>query len=180
MNNFLDNDIDYWRIADTIKGIYTSDGSISVLLDFERVLSKFHLYAFKNWDLGELVHGPVINRYLVTCVFMWPEELMPDPSGGTRLLPYDCTVKYKKTTIRIPTKIKTPNDYIPGTKRGKLIEKKVWLVEITIPRDLMDDIKTGSIDLEDEDTDMPELDRAYDQDLDKAEVKTTDNSGLGL
>jgi len=37
MSKFFDNDVDYWRVADTIKGIYTSDGSIATLLDFERV-----------------------------------------------------------------------------------------------------------------------------------------------
>jgi hypothetical protein len=35
-DDFFD-DVDYVSIISTIKGIYTSDGSMSVLLDFERV-----------------------------------------------------------------------------------------------------------------------------------------------
>ena len=36
-DKFFD-DVDYVSIISTIKGIYTSNGSMSVLLDFERVL----------------------------------------------------------------------------------------------------------------------------------------------
>ena len=60
-DKFFDN-IDYVSIVDTVKGIYTSDGSMNTLLDFERVLDEADLYAFRNWDLGELVQGPKIGR----------------------------------------------------------------------------------------------------------------------
>jgi hypothetical protein len=83
---------DYWQIADNIRGIYMSEGSLLTLLDFERVLDELDLYAFQNWEIGELVSGPDIGKYMVTCVFMWPEKRMPDPRGARRLLPFDCTV----------------------------------------------------------------------------------------
>jgi hypothetical protein len=47
--------------------------------------------------------------------------------------------------------------------------KKVWLVEITMPKALMNDIRTGSIEMEDQDIDLDELDQAYEQDLDQEE-----------
>jgi hypothetical protein len=47
----------------------------------------------------------------------------------------------------------------------------VWLVEIVMPKNLMNDIRTGSIEMEDEDIDLEELDQAYEQDLDKQEFK---------
>jgi hypothetical protein len=137
------------------------------LLDFERVLDELDLYAFKNWQIGELVSGPIISKYRVTCIFMWPKKLMPDPRGARRLLPFDCDVKYKKTTMKVPVKIEDPSDYRPGTHKAKLIEKKVWLVEITMPKSLMSDIRTGSVELEDQDIDLADLDNAYEQDLDK-------------
>jgi hypothetical protein len=84
-DDFFD-DVDYVSIISTIKGIYTSDGSMSVLLDFERVLDEADMYAFRNWQLGELVQGPVVKRYSVACMFMWPDKLMPDPSGAKRLV----------------------------------------------------------------------------------------------
>ena len=71
------NDVDFVSIVDTVKGIFTSDGSMSTLLDFERVLDEADLYAFKNWELGELVQGPTVRRYSVSCIFMYPYKLMP-------------------------------------------------------------------------------------------------------
>jgi hypothetical protein len=175
----LDKDIfknheDYWMVADNIRNLYLSEGSIQSLLDFERVLDELDMYAFKNWQLGELVEGPTINRYTVSCIFMWPEKLMPDPRGARRLLPFDCKIKFKKTRIKIPIKIEDPDDFIPGTKKARLIEKPVWLVEITMPKSLMNDIRTGSVELEDQDIDLQDLDQAYEEDLDQEEFKDQD------
>jgi len=163
---------DYWQVADNIKNIYMSEGSLMTLLDFERVLDELDLYAFKNWIIGELVQGPVIKKYTVSCIFMWPEKLMPDPRGARRLLPFDCEVLYKKTTMQIPVKISNPSDYKPGTHKAKIMEQKVWLVEITMPKALMSDIRTGSVELEDEDIDLADLDAAYEQDLDQEEYQS--------
>jgi hypothetical protein len=44
-------------------------------------------------------------------------------------------------------------------------------VEIVMPKALMSDIRTGSIELEDQDIDLADLDDAYQQDLDKEEFK---------
>jgi hypothetical protein len=167
---------DYWQVADNIKNIYMSEGSLLTLLDFERVLDELDLYAFANWEIGELVVGPDISKYRVSCTFLWPEKLMPDPRGARRLLPFDCDVKYKKTTMKVPVRIDDPSDYRPGTHKAKIIEKKVWLVEITMPKSLMSDIRTGSVELEDQDIDLQDLDDAYEQDLDKQEYQT-DNNG---
>jgi hypothetical protein len=175
-NSLTDSDIfknheDYWMVSDNIKKLYLSDGSLLTLLDFERVLDEMDLYAFKNWQLGELVSGPDIGKYKVGCIFMWPEKLMPDPRGGRRLLPFDCEVKYKKARIKIPVKIEEPDDFVPGTHKARLIEKPVWLVEIIIPKSLMNEIRTGSVELEDQIIDLEELDTAYQEDLDQQEFK---------
>jgi hypothetical protein len=161
------NGEDYWQVAENIKDIYLSEGSLLTLLDFERVLDELDLYAFKNWQIGELVAGPDIGKYRVTCIFMWPEKLMPDPRGARRLLPFDCEVKFKKTRMKVPMKITNPDDFRPGTHKARLIEKKIWLVEITMPKALMSDIRTGSVELEDEEIDLQDLDDAYEQDLDQ-------------
>ena len=164
---------DYWNVAKNIRDIYTSEGTLMTLLDFERVLDELDLYAFRNWQIGELVTGPEIGKYKVTCIFMWPEKLMPDPRGARRLLPFDCEVKFKKTTITIPIKIENPSDYRPGTHKAKLTKKRVWLVQIAMPKSLISDIRTGSIELEDQDIDLQELDDAYDQDLDKEQYQSS-------
>jgi len=180
MSNYKDFDkelfkdhADYWQIAKNIKDIYLSEGSLLTLLDFERVIDALDVYAFKNWDIGELVQGPTVSKYKVSCVFMWPENLMPDPRGGRRLLPFDCEVKFKKTNMKMPLKIEDPTDYAPGTKIARIIEKTIWLVEITMPKSLMSDIRTGSVEMEEQELDLSELDNAY-NDV-KQEVQQTGN-----
>lgn len=167
-------DIDYVSIVDTVKGIFTSDGSINTLLDFERVLDEADLYAFKNWEIGELVQGPTVKRYSVCCIFMYPEKLMPDPKGGKRLLVLGCNIKFKKTKIRVPIEVKDYEDYVPGTRYPKMTKKTVWLVRIEMPKELMNEIREGSIDLAGQNIDLQELDDSYDSDLDQGDVKQED------
>jgi hypothetical protein len=181
INNCMDKELfknkeDYWQVANNIRDIYMSEGSITTLLDFERVLDEVDLYAFKNWPIGELVAGPEISKYRVTCTFMWPENLMPDPRGARRLLPFDCEIEYQKKEIKIPVKITDPSDYRGGTKKAKLMTRQVWLVSITMPKSLMNDIRTGSIEMEDQDIDLDELDQAYEQDLDKESVQSDEQA----
>jgi len=166
---------DYWQVAENIKNLYLSEGSLLTLLDFERVLDELDVYAFKNWIIGELVQGPTVSKYKVSCVFLWPEKLMPDPRGARRLLPFDCDVKFKRTNMKLPIKIEDPSDYRPGTKVAKIIEKKIWLVEITMPKTLLSDIRTGSIELENQEIDLKDLDTAYQEDLDRQQSHPNNN-----
>jgi len=162
------------EIVQNVKGILTSDGTMSTLLDFERVLSEADIYAFKNWELGELVDGPIIRRYEVICTFMWPTGIMPDPRGAKRLLPLGCTVKFKKTSLKVPVEIKDPSDFKPGTHYPKLVERKVWLVNIIMPKYIMNDIREGSIDLAGQTIDLEDLDDAYAKDYDTDSLKEFD------
>ena len=165
-DKFFDG-VDYVSIIDTVKGIFTSDGSMNTLLDFERVLDESDLYAFRNWELGELVQGPMVKRYSVSCIFMYPYKLMPNPKGAIRLSNVGCIIKFKKTKIEVPMEIKDYEDYVPGSRYPKMAPKEVWLVYIEIPKQLLDDIKEGSIDLAGKSIDLEELDDSYDEDLDK-------------
>jgi hypothetical protein len=182
------NDINFVSIVDTIKGVYMSDGAMSTLLDYERVLDEADVYAFKNWVIGELVQGPVIGRYNAKCVFMWPYKLMPDPRGALRLTNIGCEVKYAKSSIRVPVEVEDYDDFQPGTRYPKMTKKSIWFVEITIPFALMDDIKEGSIDLADQTIDLSDIEDAYDEDLDdntsegdsaQQEAANTDQNQMG-
>jgi len=167
-------DTDYWAVAETIKHLYMSDGSMVTLLDFERVLDEMDIYAFQNWSLGELVEGPEISRYSIACTFLWPEHLMPDPRAGKRLIPFGCSIAYKKTDMKVPVKVKTENDFIPNTKVPKLKSVKIWLVEIVMPKDLISDIREGSVELEDQRIDLEDLDLAYEEDVEQDAVIDND------
>lgn len=117
--------------------------AFTVLKDFERVLDELDIYVFKNWEEGELVAGPIVNRYSVTCKFMWDINEMPDPEGGRRLFDYGCQVEYQKDEILVPRKIKDPDDYRPGTRKGKIDAHPIWTVKITMPKKLMQDVSIG-------------------------------------
>jgi hypothetical protein len=133
-------------IIDVIKNLQTlseNNSAFKVLKDFERVLDELDLYVFKNWEEGELIAGPEVSRYSVTCKFMWDQTEMPDPAGGKRLSDYGCRVEYAKDHIMVPRKIKDPSDYRPGTKKGKIDAHPVWIVTIEMPKKLMQDVDVG-------------------------------------
>jgi len=137
---------DVLDIIKNIEGIYDSNTAFQVLKIFERVLDQLDIYVYKNWEDGELAEGPKIDRHWVTCSFMWPEDKMPDPMGGKRLLDYDCKVSYQRSHIIVPRKIETPDDVRPGTKKGKLDRNPIWIVQIQMPKKLIADIYTGYIE----------------------------------
>ena len=134
---------DVMDIVKNVEGIYESDTAFSVLKDFERVLDELDLYVYDNWEDGELASGPKIEKHWVSCEFMWPKDRMPDPMGGKRLLDYDCKVTYKKSSLLKPRKIRKPDDIRPGSKKGKLDRQPIWLVNITMPKDLILNIYSG-------------------------------------
>ena len=99
---------------------------------------------------------------------------MPDPRGAKRLLPLGCDIKFKKTKIKVPIEIKSQNDFQSGTHYPKLIDRQVWLVNVTIPKQLLNDIREGSIDLAGQNIDLEDLDDAYAKDYDTESLKDTE------
>ena len=73
--------------------------------------------------------------------------------------------------MQVPVKVEQPDDYRPGTRKPQLIKKKIWLVELEMPKYLINDIRQGSFELEDTDIDMADLDQAYEQDIDLEQYK---------
>lgn len=153
-------------VIENTKEIFMTDSSLTTLMDFERVLDELDLYVFANWKSGELVEGPVYEKYFVTCTFMWPYKLMPDPRGGERLLGYDCEVKYSKDQLEYPVEIKSPDDYKDGTKMPRMAKKPIWLVTIVMPKKLMQEIQQGSLELEDSTLDLEDIEQAYEEGTD--------------
>lgn len=161
-------------IIDNTKDLYMTDSALNALLDFERVLDELNLYAFQNWKKGELVAGPEIEKYFVSCVFMWPYKKMPDPRGGEMLLQFDCEVKFKKDFLETPKKVESPDDYEPGGHYPRMEKKPIWLVEIIVPKKLITEINRGSVELESDTVDMEDIDQAYETGADDDVNRTTD------
>ena len=135
-----------YDILDVIKNLHNlteHNSAFKIIKDFERVIDELDIYVFKNWEDGELVAGPVINRYTVICKFMWARDDMPDPKGAKRLNDYGCKVEYLRSFILKPRKIKDPDDFRPGTKKGKIDAHPIWIVSIEMPKKLMQDVAVG-------------------------------------
>tara|TARA_Y100000114_G_scaffold156897_1_gene185881 strand:+ start:2038 stop:2517 length:480 start_codon:yes stop_codon:yes gene_type:complete len=143
---------DVLDIIRNVQSLYSVGPTLGILKDFERVIDELDVYIFKNWSEGELLTGPVDSRHFVTCSFMWPEDKMPDPSGGKRLLDRGCKVTYAKDELLKPRQIKSPSDYRPGTTKGKIDAHPIWIVEIKMPKELIGNFKYGkeNIDSQDE------------------------------
>ena len=157
-------------VIENTKEIFMTDSSLNSLLDFERVLDELDLYVFAHWKDGELVEGPVYEKYFVTCTFMWPYKLMPDPRGGERLLDYDCEVYYSKDYLSYPIKVKNPDDFQPGTKMPKMKKVPIWLVKIVMPKKLMQEIQQGSLELEGATLDLEDIEAAYEEGNDNTQM----------
>lgn len=135
-------------IISNIEQIYGSNNSLALLKDFERVLDELDVYVFDSWIDGELVEGPKESRYYVECTFMWPHDQLPEPAGGKRLLEYGCRVQVAESKIATVRKIKTPDDIRPGTRKGKIDHKDIWMIKISMPKKLMSDINRGYTELD--------------------------------
>ena len=130
-------------IIKAVENVYDNDTAFTILKDFERVLDQLDLYVYDNWENGELVSGPEITRHFITCSFMWPREEMPDPMGGKRLTDYGCKVFFKKDVYIYPRKVLKQDDFRPGTKKGKLDQMPVWIVQVRMPKELIRTIYSG-------------------------------------
>lgn len=152
-------------IQSVLSRLATDKDAFSMLLEFERTLDKVDLYAYENWFNGELVAGPQISRYWVTCVFMYPYKMMPDPEGALRLEKYGCEVSFEEDIFKNPVRVRDSSDYENQyNKKAKIKKHKVWLVTIKMPRRFIDEEIDDAISfMKDVDVDVSDIAKAYDE-----------------
>ena len=137
---------DILDVIKNIQTIYESNSTLAILKDFERVLDESNLYVYENWLDGEVAYGPKVDRHWVTTAFMWPRDKMPDPMAAKRLTELGCKVKFQKSHLIEVRKIRKESDIRPGTKKGHLYHKPIWIVEIVMPKKLAFDVYKGYMD----------------------------------
>jgi len=161
------------EILALIKRVSGQETSLNMLMEFERTLDSTNLYAYQNWMNGELVEGPVIDRYWFTTTWMYPHKMMPDPKGSLRLLQYGCKVYYKQDTLKVPSRVLGREDLKQGIednqKKAKILRKPVWLVTIEMPRKFVDEAQDAMLEFEDGAIDIDDINQAYDEELGDAE-----------
>ena len=174
------------KINDTITSAFESDSILNVLIDFEGVLDHLDIYAYENWEKGEVVQGPDLEKYWVTVTLMYPNKLMPNPDGALRIIERGGKVRYGKDIYLKPVSISKPEDmemrkkpFTDGNEyeemRPKLIKVPIWLVEITLPRKFVNSQSSEKIRVADTELDLDAVTSAYDQNLDQEEALQDDN-----
>lgn len=167
------------KIIDNLSVLRDNSNSLDVLIDFERVLDQLDVYTYKNWYLGELVEGPKVSRYFVTASFMWPEKLSPDSRALKKLKDYGVIHSIKLDEFVYALRPKDYEDFEPGTFKPKKVNKPVWVIELKIPKDLLQHIRTGYAEIEGQQIDLQDLDSAYEDNLDKEMVKDDEQDQQG-
>jgi hypothetical protein len=137
---------DILDVIQNIQDLYENNSSLAVLKDFERVLDEMDTYVYENWEEGELAYGPRVDRHWITAGFMWPQNKMPDPTAGKRLMELGCKISYQKSHLVEPRKIRTAEDIRPNSKKGLLDRHPIWIVEIQMPKKIAFDIYRGYMD----------------------------------
>ena len=150
-----------------IKKIASSKILLDVLIAFEDFLDRNDLYAYRNWDMGEVIAGPEISRYWVKITLKYAYKNMPDPTGAERLVRNGLRVTYRKEQeehyfddVSMTDRMNVTGmgfsamNEIENTEEPEMIP--VWLIDVVMPRRFIesvieDDIVNfdGEIDLED-------------------------------
>lgn len=139
-------------LNDQIKKISETNTLLDMLLEFEKTLDGLDLYAFTNWDEGEVLEGPKLGRHHLTVKLMYPHAKMPDPDGAKRLMARDCLVEYSKDTLIRPKRVRNFDDLIIEVKpdgvpsyKAKTTTENVWVVEIKMPRRYVDEFNIDKV-----------------------------------
>lgn len=153
-------------VRNVLNRISSDQTLMSMLLEFERTLDNVDVYAYQNWDSGEIVEGPEVSKYWFTVTLMYPYKMMPDPDGALRLQKYGCKVTYTEDIFKVPVVITDRSDYEdPSLKTAKIKKHKVWLVKIVMPRRFIDEgLEEQYNAMRDVGVDTSDISDAYDGD----------------
>lgn len=111
----------------------------ATLIQIEDFFDSNNLYAFNNWFEGIVWDGPNVSRHWVEITLKYPYLLMPEPRAMRRFLEMGVKFDFSEEVMNTPMKVKGPDDLDPVTRKPKEKEEKIWLVDLKIPRHLIDD-----------------------------------------
>ena len=170
-------------LNDKIEEVSKSNTLLDMLMEFEKVLDELDMYAFKNWDQGEILEGPEIGRHYVNVKLLYPYKSMPDPEGAKRLIARDCLVKYSKDMLETPKAVKTFSDVEVSLRPDgsqkftpKSESSPVWVISVDMPRRYVDEFSAQHVEAqEDEYIDNEDTDSNA-----QANQEQINQSGLGI
>lgn len=157
------------EIRNSLAKISNHETSMDMLMDFERVMNEYGILAHENWIDGELVDGPHWTDFWFMTTWMWPHEKKPDILAIRRIQRLGGSAVMTKDILEQPVRVLEPSDWQDSkTKQAKIDEKKVWIVDVSIPMELIEtdpvvndenilsDISTEEAPEQDDEQQMPE------------------------
>ena len=142
------------QATENLNAIFDNKDLLDVLIDVEDVFDGIDLYAFANWIDGLVVSGPHVSRYWINVKLMYLHKNMPDPTGAQRLERHGCKIKYEKTHFEQVKKVnvddmevrRDPRHPMTFNKtRAKKYEIPVWIIDIDLPKQFVDDFVSDTI-----------------------------------
>jgi len=154
---------------DFLRKLESSQTLLKVLMAFEDYLDSMDIYAFKNWFNGEVIEGPIIERYWVTVALKYEHEEMPDPQAGLRILKAGGKVKFVKAKQEL---FDEPDEELaritvttgPVKKKAdKPTFNDIWVVIIRLPRRFVEDVIDADLEEFEEHMDIDDISDARDK-----------------
>lgn len=131
---------------------------LDVLLQVEDVIDSLDIYTYSGWISGEVIEGPIVRRHWVTITLRYPYRKMPDPRAALRLLKHGVQVEFNSVKREQPGK--------PGHPDQEPDKATDWLVKLTIPRRLLDQIEGADLEDYDDEVNPDDVEAAKDIGLD--------------
>jgi hypothetical protein len=134
-----------------------SDHLLNTLIDIEDILDSNDIYVWRNWISGEIIEGPIIKRHWVKIGLLYPYRKMPDPRASLRLMKLGIMVEFSKMRRHADK-----HDPVEKAEEKEDHEKNLyWIVELKVPRRLLNDIEDDMED-EEEEIDIDDVGEAQD------------------
>lgn len=143
-----------------------SDYLLDILIQLENILDATDCYVYRNWILGEVVEGPIVRRHWVSFSLRYPHHKMPDPRAALRLLKHGVQVEFNT--------VKQAKEGKPGHPDEEPTKGSDWLVRITVPRRLLDQMDGADLESYDDEVNPDDVEAAQDMGLDDESQYQTD------
>lgn len=161
MTAAVDQTIDLEKLED-------SSHLLDILIQCENVLDSLDVYVYRNWYDGQVVEGPIVRRHWVTFSLLYPHHKMPDPRAALRLLKHGVQVEFNSVKRQLDKPAATTMPTADGTSQpdAEPDHDTDWLVRITIPRRLLDQMEGADLEMYDDEVNPDDVQAAQDIGLD--------------
>jgi hypothetical protein len=151
---------------------------LDILIKMEDIMDSLDIYCFKNWFNGEIVEGPIVRRHWLSFSLLYPRNRMPDPRASLRMLKHGIKVEFSKVKQNNKDFRPMSDDKMPQLDNKKETPEQIdnetfWMVKITFPRRLMDQME-ADLDFYEDEVDIDDVESAKDSGIDDESAYNTD------